>query len=176
MNKPFQTNSEEPLWAVPDKISERLQSRQRNSEYTAFIFCGVYCAVVILFLMVFGFAALMREEVFYSYVLFGFAITTALIYGSIWMSGYYFLSDHLIAVLMGSLCLYLFYTGGTEATGPVFYMVFPMVAVLLKGFAVGIIYIALLAFVSVFIYSASLWGFDREMYDMVLNLVLCSLV
>lgn len=167
MNKSLHSHSEEPFWATPENISERLQSRQQNSEYTAFILCGVYCAIAIFFLMVFGFAALMREEFIYAYVIFAFAASTALIYGCIWVSGHYFLSDHLIAILMGSLCVYLFYTGGTDATGPIFYLVFPMVAVLLKGFAVGTVYIVLLAFISVIIYTASLWGFDREMYESV---------
>jgi len=167
MNKPFKFNSDDPLWAVPASVSERLQSRIKNTEYAAFVFCGIYCAVAIVILIVFGIAALAREEVVYANVIFGFAFATAFLYGAIWFTHYYLKAKHLIAGLMGALCIYLFYTGGTEGTGPVFYMAFPMVAVFLQGFAIGSMYILILAILTVFIYTASLFGFDRELYTFV---------
>ena len=167
MNKPFKFNSDDPLWAVPASVSERLQSRIKNTEYSAFIFCGIYCAIAVVILVVFGIAAFAREEVVYANVIFGFAFTTAFFYGAIWVTQYYFLAKHLITALMGALCLYLFYTGGTEGTGPVFYMAFPMVAVFLQGFATGSLYILTLAVLTAFIYAASLFGFDRELYTFV---------
>lgn len=165
MNKPFKSNPDDPLWAVPVSVSERLQSRIKNTEYAGFVFCGIYCVIAVLILIIFGFAALAREEVVYANVIFSFAFTTAFIYGVIWVTHYYFLAKHLIAALMGALCIYLFYTGGTEGAGPVFYMAFPMVAVFLQGFVIGSIYILTLAAITLLIYAASLLGFDRELYS-----------
>jgi diguanylate cyclase (GGDEF)-like protein len=165
MNNPFKFNSDDSLWAVPSSVSERLQSRIKNTEYSAFVFCGIYCLIAVVILIIFGIAALAREEFAYANVIFGFAFTTAFLYGVIWLTHYYFLAKHLIAYLMGVLCIYLFYTGGTEGTGPVFYMAFPMVAVFLQGFVIGSIYILVLAAITLFIYAGSLWGFDRELYN-----------
>ena len=167
MNKPYKYNSEETLWSVPESVTERLKSRLKNTKYAAFVFCGIYCAVAIVILVLFGIAGFARGEVVYAYVIFGFAITTTTFYGGIWMSRQYFLAQHLIASLMGVLCLYLFYTGGTKGTGPVFYMAFPMVAVFLQGFIIGSIYIVVLTVLTVFLYATSLMGFDRELYDFV---------
>ncbi|PCJ42791.1 MAG: hypothetical protein COA71_04625 [SAR86 cluster bacterium] len=167
INKPFKFNSDEPLWSVPEGVSARLQSRIKNTEYAAFVFCGIYCAVAVIFLILFGFAALVREEGVYAKVIFGFAFTTAFFYCAIWISRRYFLAQHLIAALMGTLCIYLFYTGGTEGSGPVFYMVYPLVAVFLQGFAIGGAYILALAVLTVFIYGASAFGFNRELYEFV---------
>ncbi len=166
-NKPFKFNSDESLWAVPASVSDRLQSRINNTEYAAFVFCGVYCAIAIVLLVIFGIAALAREEVVYANVIFGFAFTTAFSYSVIWYTNYFFLAKHLISALMGALCIYLFYTGGTEGTGPVFYMAFPMVAVFLQSFTIGSVYILGLAALTIFIYASSFLGFDRELYDFV---------
>ena len=87
MNKTFKSEFDEPLWTVPVSVSERLKSRQKNSEYTAFIFCGVYCAVAVIFLLIFGVAALLREEPVYANVIFGFATTTTVSYVAIWLIG-----------------------------------------------------------------------------------------
>ncbi len=167
MNKPFKSNLDDPLWAVPASVSDRLQTRIKNTEYSAFLFCGIYCLVAVVISIFFGIAALAREEVVYANAIFGFAFTTAFFYGAIWVTHYYFLAKHLIAALMAALCIYLLYTGGTEGTGPVFYMAFPMVAVFLQGFVVGSMYILILAAISLFIYASSLWGFDRELYSFV---------
>ena len=167
MNNKYKSEFDEPLWAVPTSVSDRLKSQQRNSEFTAFVFCGAYCVVAVIFLCIFGVAALQREELLYASVILGFALATTVSYLFIWLLHYYFLAKYLTAILMGALCLYLFYTGGTEGTGPVFYMVYPMVAVFLQGFALGSLYILGLTFLTVFIYGTSAFGFDREIYDFV---------
>tara|TARA_R110000824_G_scaffold315042_1_gene502094 strand:- start:111582 stop:112685 length:1104 start_codon:yes stop_codon:yes gene_type:complete len=167
MNKSFKSEFDEPLWAVPSSVSDRLKSQQKNSEYTAFVFCGIYCAVAVIFLTIFGVAALQRGEQIYAGIILGFAFATAGSYAAIWLLHYYFLAKHITATLMGILCLYLFYTGGTEGTGPVFYMVFPMVAVFLQGFAIGSLYIITLTILTILIYATSAFGFDREIYSFI---------
>lgn len=167
MSSPNNFNTDEPFWALPSSVSERLQSRQRNTAFNAFVLCGVYCAVAIFFLFIFGIAAFQREESGFATVIFSFAGVTALCYGVIWLSKQYHLASHLVALIMASLCLYLFHTGGTGGTGPVFFMAFPMVAVFLQGFFTGFIYIVLMSVITLFIYMTGFWGFDREQYEFV---------
>ncbi len=112
-------------------------------------------------------AAFERQEQVYAAVIFGFAGVTVLSYGLIWISKKYYLAKHLIAVLMSSLCLNLFHTGGTQGTGPVFYMAFPMVAVFLQGFIMGFIYIQALMALTLFIYLSGIFNFDASQYDFV---------
>jgi len=167
MNQPFSFNPDDTLWSVPSAVSDRLRARQQNTEFNAFVFCGIYSLVAIAILLIFGFAALQRQEPAFAAVIFGFAAATAISYGLIWLSKQYYLAKHLIAGLMGSLCLYLFHSGGTEGTGPVFYMAFPMVAVFLQGFFMGFVYIVLLALLTLFVYVSGFLGFDTAQYGVV---------
>ncbi len=167
MTQSFRFNAEEPLWAVPSGVAERLRSRQLHTEFNAFVFCGVYSVVAVLFLLIFGVAALERQEPAFAAVIFGFAGMTVLSYGLIWLSKQYYLAKHLIAVLMASLCLYLFHTGGTQGTDPVFYMAFPMVAVFLQGFIMGSVYIAGLLVLTLLVYLTGFLDFDTTQYDFV---------
>ncbi len=68
---------------------------------------------------------------------------------------------------MGLLCIYLFWTGGTQGTGPIYYLVFPVVAVFLNGFLAGAIYIFALSVITIIIYLSSSIGFNKEIYDVV---------
>jgi len=68
---------------------------------------------------------------------------------------------------MASLCLFLFHSGGTENTGPIYYFVFPIVAVFLQGIRAGSISVAGLLLVSVVILETGLFGFDTQRYTFV---------
>ncbi len=76
LNKSINIESDDPIWSVPEAVTDRLNSRTKNTEYTAFIFCGAYCAVAIIFLLIFGMAAIGRGETSFAIVIFGFAIAT----------------------------------------------------------------------------------------------------
>lgn len=119
-------------------------AEERNGSRTVFLLCGLYCVVAIVFLAVFGSAALLHDNAGYGHVLLGFAVFTAVLYISIWFSGRYYLANHLVTSLMGLLCLYLFYTGGEAGTGPLWYFVFPLIAMFLQGTLRGSISVMLL--------------------------------
>lgn len=156
--------SKEPLWAIPGPIQERLQASMKDREYAHFLLCGLYSAVAVVFLVLFGLAALYRGEITYASVIFGFALVTFVIYTMAWYSRRYEFTRHYLTLLMATLCLYLFYTGGTDNTGPLYYFVFPLVAVFLQSFAVGLgSVIALL--VCTWILDAGAFGFDVERYS-----------
>lgn len=156
--------SKEPLWAIPGPIQERLQASLKDREYTHFLLCGLYSAVAIVFLVLFGLAALYRGEMIYASVIFGFALATFAVYAMAWYTHRYDYTRHFLTLLMALLCLYLFYTGGTENTGPLYYFVFPLVAVFLQGFNYGLFSVTALL-VATWILEAGTFGFDMDRYS-----------
>ncbi len=156
---------QEHIWSVPEVILEKLPNGRRNTDEAEFIFCGLYCIVSILSLLFFGGAALMRGETVYAYTIFSFAIATFTIYSLIWISGLLFLAKHFIVLLMAMLCLYLFYSGGTEGTGPIYFMVFPLVALFLQGLRIGLIAIVSLFLLTLLIFNLELFAFNPSQYS-----------
>jgi diguanylate cyclase (GGDEF)-like protein len=166
----------EPLWYVPDHIRNRLMVDYKgDAEYTHFLLCGFYCLVAITFLIAFGIAAWVREEFSYAYTIFGFALTTVLIYGGIWILRAYHLANHLITILMGALCLFLFYSGGTENTGLLYYFIFPLVALFLQGTRTGVVSVIVLMLLTSLLQSSGIFGFDTGKYSDVLFIRMLSI-
>lgn len=161
--------SREPLWAVPAPIQERLYSRLQDREYSHFRLCGLYSAVAITFLLFFGFAAMGRGETSFAFIIFAFAFATSAVYASAWYSRNYRYTKHFLTGLMGLLCLYLYHTGGTANTGPLYYLVFPLVAVFLQGLRAGVLSVVSLL-VATLILESGAFGFDTERYDTLLVL------
>lgn len=160
-------NSQESLWFVPESVLKRVDHRDQNKDWAEFLLCGFYCAVAVTFLMIFGIAAILREENAYAMVILGFAVSTCVIYGAIWLSGQFYLARHFVVALMGSLCLFLFHSGGTENTGPMYYFIFPVVAVFLQGIRLGSISVITLLLVTLIIHESGLFGFDSARYSFV---------
>ncbi len=175
IEKDFHIKSE-PLWYVPEDIRNRmLLDYKGDAEYTHFLLCGFYCLVAITFLLIFGIAVYLREEFTYSYTIVGFAVATVLIYGGIWLAKAYYLANHLITGLMGVLCLFLFYSGGTENTGLLYYFIFPLVALFLQGTRTGVISVIVLMLLTSFMQSSGVFGFDTEKYSDVLFIRMLSI-
>ena len=160
-------NSQESLWFVPDSVLKRVDRRDQDKDWAEFLLCGFYCAVAVTFLVIFGVAAILRDENSFAMVIFGFAITTCVMYGAIWLSEQYHLARHFVVALMGILCLFLFHSGGTENTGPMYYFVFPVVAVFLQGIRIGSISVIALLLVTLVIQETAIFGFDSERYSFV---------
>ncbi|MES2605783.1 MAG: GGDEF domain-containing protein [Pseudomonadota bacterium] len=155
--------SKEPLWAIPVPIQERLQASLKDREHTHFLLCGLYSAVAIIFLMLFGMAALYRGDVGFGLIIFAFALTTFAVYTIAWYTHRYSFTKHFLTLLMGTLCLYLFYTGGTANTGPLYYFVFPLVAMFLQGSTAGVFSVVTLM-VLTWVLEAGTFGFDTDRY------------
>ena len=156
--------SKEPLWSIPGPIQERLQASLKDREYNHFLLCGLYSAVAIGFLVLFGLAALYRGQLAYASVILSFAVATFAVYTLAWYTRRYGYTRHYLTLLMGMLCLYLFYTGGTENTGPLYYFVFPLVAVFLQGFGYGIASVLALLLCTLAL-EAGAFGFDADRYS-----------
>jgi diguanylate cyclase (GGDEF)-like protein len=165
----------EPLWYVPDHIRNRLMVDYKgDAEYTHFLLCGFYCLVAVTFLIAFGIAAWVREEYPYAYTIFGFALATVIIYVGLWLLQAYHLANHLITVLMGVLCLFLLYSGGTQNTGILYYFIFPLVALFLQGTRAGVVSVIVLMLLTSFMQSSGIFGFDTEKYSDVLFIRMLS--
>jgi diguanylate cyclase (GGDEF)-like protein len=157
----------EPLWKLPPSLRDRLRVDPAQQQFRHFLFCGIYCAVAVFFLVFYGIAAMMRDELAYAWIIFGFAVTTTIGYIAIWLSGTYVLANHFITFLMGCLCLYLYYSGGTENTGPFYYLVFPMVALFQQGVRHGAVSVVTLIVLTWIMQSTGAFGFDTEQYSFV---------
>ncbi|HTQ99757.1 MAG TPA: GGDEF domain-containing protein [Candidatus Acidoferrum sp.] len=159
--------STEPLWTIPAPIQERLNASLKDREYNHFLLCGLYSAVAIAFLMLFGLAALYRGDLRFASVIFGFAVATFSVYITAWFSRSYGYAKHLLTLLMFLLSLYLFYTGGTDNTGPLYYFIFPLVAIFLQGLRLGITSVVTLLLCTLVFYAGA-FGFDTTRYAPVL--------
>ncbi len=157
----------EPLWKLPASIRDRLRTDPHATQFRHFLFCGIYCAVAVFFLVFYGVAAMLRGELAMAWVIFGFAVTTTIGYIAIWLSGTYILANHFITFLMGCLCLYLYYTGGTENSGPLYYLIFPMVALFQQGIRAGAVSVVTLIIATWVLQSSGIFGFDTERYSFV---------
>lgn len=158
----------EPLWKLPPSLNERMRMDPAQEQFRHFLFCGIYCAVAVFFLVFYGIAAMLRSELMFAWVIFGFAATTTIGYIAIWLSGMYTLANHFVTLLMGCLCLYLYYTGGADNTGPLYYLVFPMVALFQQGIRAGALSVTLLLVATIALQSSGMFGFDTGRYDFVL--------
>jgi len=68
---------------------------------------------------------------------------------------------------MGLLCLYLYYTGGTGGTGPLYYFVFPLVGVFLQCLRAGIVSVLVLL-AATLVLETGAFGFDTSRYSTLL--------
>jgi diguanylate cyclase (GGDEF)-like protein len=157
----------EPLWKLPPSLRERLRSDPQQLQFRNFLFCGIYTAVAVFFLIFYGVAAMLREETIFGWVIFGFAVVATVGYIGIWLSGIYVLANHFVTFLMGALCLYLYYTGGTENSGPLYYLIFPMVALFQQGVKAGSVSVITLLVATWIMQSSGLLGFDTDRYSFV---------
>jgi len=130
-----------------------------------FIMCGFFCAIATAALIIFGITALVRQDINLAFALFGFALITVTGIGAIWISGQDWMAKHFTTLLMAILCIYLFYTGGTNGTGPIIFLIFPLVALFLQGNYIGAYSVISLLILSSFIYAFNLFGFDNSQCD-----------
>ncbi len=162
VNRNFDLNKE-PLWAIPQSVQERLQLGVEASDYRSFLLSGLYSFLAVSMLVVFGFYSATVGEATNAAVLFTFAAATGISYAVIWLGGWHWLAKHVISTLMAMLCLYLFYTGGLQNTGPLFYFIFPSIAMFLHGRLRGIIWIIVLMVLTILMWHG-LFGFEVDRY------------
>lgn len=163
MDNKYQPN-DEPLWAIPAEVGDRLsKQQQRNEEFENFKLSAIYTGVATFFLLLFGITALTENNLFHAVVLFAFSAIAAVTLVTLWLANFYWLGKHFTTGMMWLLCLYLFYTGGVQNTGPLYYAVFPSVALFLQGRLRGFLWVISLLLATVVI-SRGAFGFDVDRY------------
>ena len=163
VNRDFDLNRE-PLWAIPQPVQERMKLGIENTEYRNFVLSALYSLLALVFLILFGLYSIGVGEMRHAIVLFAFGGITLVGFGVIWAGSWYFLGRHFTAWMMACLCLYLFYTGGLSNTGPLYYFVFPSVALFLHGRLRGFLFVLLLLLVTLMIWHGA-FGFDVTRYS-----------
>ncbi len=163
VNRNFNLN-QEPLWAIPQPVQERMELGVEASDHRSFLLCGLYCALVLLFLVIFGFYSITVGEVPHGEVLFTFAGVIAVGYAVIWFARWYSLAKHFTTGTMALLCLYLFHSGGLQNTGPLYYFVFPSIALFLNGRLRGLVWVILLLLFTIAIWHG-MFDFDVTRYE-----------
>ena len=155
--------NQEPLWSIPQAVQDRMQVGIESSDYRNFLLCGLYCGMAVLFLLIFGFYSVTVGEDIHGLILFGFAGFTVVGYAAIWLGHWYAITKYFTTGMMAVLCLYLFYTGGLQNTGPLYYFIFPSVALFLHGRLRGFIWVIGLLIMTLLIWHG-LFDFDVNRY------------
>ena len=163
MSANFELNKE-PLWAIPQPVQERLRLDHAPNEYDNFLLSVFYSAVAVFFLVLFSASSFIEGNRPHGVVLSLFAAVTILGQLALWLGQWYAMGKHLTTMMMVLLCLYLFYSGGVQNTGPLYYGVFPSVALFLQGRFNGFIWVVCLLVVTVVI-SQGVFGFDVTRYS-----------
>jgi len=120
-----------------NRHARRYDAQERHAITTLFLLSGLYCLVALFFLLFFGFHAVLAGDMSYALMMFACACVTVASYFLLWKLGLYTWGGHLVVLLMAAMCLVLFYTGGEEATGPMWYLVFAVLAMFAQGRVVG---------------------------------------
>lgn len=148
-----------------NRHARRYDAQERHAITTLFLLSGLYCLVALFFLLFFGFHAVLAGDMSYALMMFAFACVTVASYFLLWKLGLYTWGGHLVVLLMAAMCLVLFYTGGEEATGPMWYLVFPVLAMFAQGRVAGICSVLVLLLLSLWIFRMQPWGFDPQQYS-----------
>jgi diguanylate cyclase (GGDEF)-like protein len=133
---------------------------RRSSEYFTddlqqkMILAQLFSVVALLLLLLFSIAALTNQNPTHAYVLMTFAVLTFSNYLFLRYTNKVDLANQIIILLMGALCLYLFYTGGVGGTGPLWSFVFIPVAIFLGGIKLGVIAVSLLMLIIMVIFQS----------------------
>ncbi|MEM7027644.1 MAG: hypothetical protein AAF410_05415, partial [Pseudomonadota bacterium] len=99
------------------------------------------------FLLFFAAKVLLSGLVNYAIILFFFALTSITTYWFIGRKSNSVSHKYLMVIMMGALSLVLLYHGGEDGSAPLWYLVFPPLAIFLLGIIRGLIaIIALLSF------------------------------
>lgn len=124
----------------------------------------LYCLIALIFLIYFAIESFLLNQTWYAQILLIFAILTVCCFVYLRITGNRRATNTFIVLLLGLLCLFLFYTGGVNATGPMWYFVFPLVALFIQRLWEGILSVTTLVAITLFILFKQPAGFDPSIY------------
>lgn len=138
----------------------------RNSKHLSEIgLPSVYCMLALFFLTFFATEAYFQHKTMHGQILLIFALMTVACFIYLRITGHARGTVTLIVTLLGLLCLFLLYTGGINGTGPLWYFVFPPVALFIQRLWAGIMSVSILFVVTLLMFIYQPFGFDTSLYS-----------
>jgi diguanylate cyclase (GGDEF)-like protein len=125
----------------------------------------LYSLFAILFLVLFAIDSFTQQHPGHGAVLLTFALLTACCLFFLRQTGRAKITNYLLVLLLGSLCLVLLYTGGIDGSGPLWYYVFPLFALFVLRLWAGILAVLLLFIVTMLVLLLPPPGFDPSQYS-----------
>ena len=120
--------------------------------------------LVTVFLLYFGIRSLLSGHHLYAIVLLGYAVLTVASYYLVFKKQHADIHTQFIVFMIGTLLLFLLYTGGGDDGGLFWFYVFPPLALFVLGLKKGIIAIILLIITSALLILIFETGFDSSIY------------
>ncbi len=131
-------------------------------EYTLSV---IYCLVALFFMLLFAFTSFLNEYYSHTKVLLFFCFMTVGNLVFLILKNHERLSNTMVVVLFGALCIYLFVTGGINETGPLWYFVYPLTALFILNLWEGLLMTVLLFWATMMIYSYQVVNLDYDHYS-----------
>ncbi|NNE37153.1 MAG: hypothetical protein HKN08_02520 [Gammaproteobacteria bacterium] len=124
----------------------------------------IYCLVALTFMLVFAFTSFIHEHFNHAKVLLVFCFMTVCNLVFLIVKNNERLSNTMVVILFGALCIYLFVTGGINQTGPLWYFVYPLTALFILNLWEGLLMTVLLFWATMMIYSIQVINIDYDPY------------
>lgn len=137
-------------------------SAELNKEMA--IRAAILSILATVLLLYFGIRSLFNEHYLYGIVLLVYVVLTVASYYLLAKGRHPGIHTQLIVFMMGTLLLFLLYTGGENGSGPLWFYVFPLLALFILGFKKGVIAVTLLALASGLVILVFGTGFDTGIY------------
>jgi diguanylate cyclase (GGDEF)-like protein len=126
---------------------------------------SLLCLIAVFFLTLFAIESFMMSQILHGQILLIVAIIMVVLFFLLNLTENNKLTNSLMVFIMGSLCIFLFYTGGVNQTGPLWYFVFPLFALFIQRLWTGLLSIILLFLITVLIYVIQPANFDSSIYE-----------
>lgn len=110
------------------------------------LICSIFTLTAMVLLFLFGSHALLQKNLPIAIVDYGVGILSGINYIYLRKTGNYKVSSLIVVTIMGALCLYLFCSGGSYKTGPLWSLMMPSLIFYILGLKRGRIVLALFLF------------------------------
>ena len=143
----------------------RWDAWRNRMHFSAIGLPSLYCLLALFFLTFFATEAFFQHQTLHGQTLLAFALLTVGCFINLRITGNTRRTNTLIVALLGLLCLFLLYTGGIHGTGPLWYFVFPPVALFIQRLWAGVLSVCILFVITLLILSYQPAGFDPALYS-----------
>ncbi|OFX21398.1 MAG: hypothetical protein A2041_07510 [Bacteroidetes bacterium GWA2_31_9b] len=108
------------------------------------IIINLFAIIGFAFMTYFGIQTLLSYKIWYSLILFGFAIITVVNYIFLRISKNFIVAGHALVILMTVVEFFFIISGGVDKTGFLWYYTYPILSLFILGLKKGSLYIAFL--------------------------------